>query len=560
MKILKNQFLVILYSINLIYQTYQQNNIVQSDRVLIKFEQQVWSSTSIGANQFKNYDFDISSGKFKNAPQIIYALTVYNAGVCSQQGFLLTTINLAQTKLSYKLQSLGCELFQLAFNIVTIDDPNIEVQQQQLSSGVAKNITGTKEILQIAAFIYGFQGTSGSNLQLKYTLTKIDNRNYKIQFTNSNVPTVYLNFVIIYQNSSQDMLQQLYSYEMAFDTQGKNIGGDNTVPWTTSTKIDKSPVFFGLKDFSISSNKYYGIKIQSGQTPEANNKQVILNYFTWNQFYVNMINGIWMGFSLATCQMRYTMFLNSTYNSCVKSCNSVDHHYNSNPTNTISLYSSSITLCQKCNDKCFGCKDGNPNVCSDCYNNMYLNPFTNTCDQQKPASTFCQAQKVNNQIFQNCQKCDPSCKECSSDNNPKSCISSNICTLNRYLNPYTNNCDQSQPQSTSCSQITLHDQTFYYCQKCDPSCKECSIPESSSSCTLCDINSTNKYFFMNKCLIAQPPSTYCNSNFICYECDQNCISCSGSSSNCLRCKDKLYLFKNQCSLFKPQNAYCIQKN
>ncbi|KAL4486105.1 hypothetical protein ABPG72_012158 [Tetrahymena utriculariae] len=587
---------------------YTQNNIVQSDRVLIKFEQQVWSSTSIGANQFKNYDFDISSGKFKNAPQIIYALTVYNAGVCSQQGFILTTINLAQTKLSYKLQSLGCELVQLGFNIVAIDDPNIEVQQQQLSSGVAKNITGTKDILQIAAFIYGFQGTSGSNLQLKYTLTKIDNRNYKIQFTNSNVPTVYLNFVIIYQNSSQDMLQQLYSYEMAFDTQGKNIGGDNTVPWTTSTKINKSPVFFGLKDFSISSNKYYGIKIQSGQTPEANNKQVVLNYFTWNQYYVNMINGIWMGFSLVTCQTGYTMFLNSTYNSCVKSCNSVDHHYNNNPTNTISLYSSSINLCQQCNDNCFGCKDGNPSVCSDCYNNMYLNPFTNTCDQQKPASTFCQAQTVYNQIFQNCQKCDPSCKECSSANNPKSCIScnlnsqnkyyyqnqclpsqpsstycdgnficqncdpycascsnssnncqscksngylyqnkclANICPLNQYLNPYTNNCDQTQPSSTSCTQITLNT-TFYYCQKCDPSCKECSIPESSSSCSLCDINSENKYFYNNECLSQQPPQTYCNDNFICNQCDSNCSSCSGSSSNCQSCVTNKYLYINQC--------------
>ncbi|KAL4481586.1 hypothetical protein ABPG74_007675 [Tetrahymena malaccensis] len=609
MKIFKNQFLFILYFINLIYQTFQQQNIIQSDRVLIKPEQQVWSSTSIGANSYKNYDFDISSGKFKNLPKIVYALTVYNSEDCSKQGFLLTNINLTQAKLSYKLQSLGCKLLQLGFNIIAIDDPNIEVQQKKLSSSIATTITGTQDILQIAAFIYGFEGSNGSNLQLKYTLTKIDNRNYKIQFSNQNVPTVYLNIVIIYQTSSQNMLEQLYSYQAQFDTQGKNIGGDNTVQWKISAQIDSSPVFFGLKDFSISSDGYFGIKILSGQTPEAKNKQVILNYFTWNGYNVNMINGIWMGFTLKTCQSGYTMFLNSTYNACVKSCNSVDHHYNTNPSNTQLLYSTSIILCQQCNQNCYGCKDGYPNICLDCYNNMYLNPFSNTCDSSKPASTFCQVQTVNNQIFQNCQKCDPTCKECSSANNPKSCTScdlsssnkyyyqnqclssqpastycdsnyicqkcntycatcsnssdncqscvtnsylysnkclAKICSLNQYLNPYTNNCDQSQPSSTSCTQITLNGSTFYYCQKCDPSCKECSAPESSNSCTLCNINSSNKYFYNNQCQIQQPPATYCDSNFICYQCDLNCSSCSVSSSNCQSCIANKYQYFNQC--------------
>ncbi|KAL4481587.1 hypothetical protein ABPG74_007676 [Tetrahymena malaccensis] len=610
MKISKNQILTIFHLIQLIYQTKQQQNIIQSDRVLIKPEQQVWASTRISANSYKNYDFDISSGKFKNPPKIVYAFTVFDSENCNKQGFLLTTINLTQIKLSYKLQSLGCELAQLGFNILAIDDPNIDIQQQKLSSGIATTITGTQDILQIVPFIYGFEGTNGSNLQLKYTLTKIDSRNYKIQFSNSNVPTIYLNIVIIYQTSSQNMLEQLYSYQSQFDTQGQNIGGSNTVSWKSSTIIDSSPVFFGLKDFSILSNKgYFGIKILSGQTPEAKNKQVVLNYFTWNGYEVKMINGIWMGFSLTTCQSDYTMFLNSTFNACVKSCNSVDHHYNTNPANTQLLYSTSIIICQQCNQNCYGCKDGYPNVCLDCYNNMFLNPFTNSCDQSKPASTFCQAQTVNNQIFQNCQKCDPSCKECSSANNPKSCTScdlsssnryyyqnqclpsqpastycdnnyicqscnaycstcsnssdncqscitnsylyqnkclAKICSLNQYLNPYSNNCDQSQPLSTSCTQITLNGSTFYYCQKCDPSCKECSAPESSNSCTSCNINSPNKYFYENQCQIEQPPATYCDANFICYQCDLNCSSCSISSSNCQSCIANKYQYFNQC--------------
>ncbi|EAR93924.2 zinc finger LSD1 subclass family protein (macronuclear) [Tetrahymena thermophila SB210] len=608
MKFFKNQFLFILYFINLIYQTKQQYNIIQSDKVFIKFEQQIWDSSKLGQDEQRNYDFDISQGKFQNIPKIVYSLSTYNSDNDSQQGFLLTTNNLTKTKLSYKLQSIGCTISQLGFNILAIDDPNIDVQQKQLSSGVATTITGTQDILQIAAFIYGFKGTDWSNLKLQYALTKIDSRNYKIQFTNSNVPTVYLNFVIIYQNSYTD-IGQLYQYYMNFDTQGQNIGGSNTVSWKTSAQIDKSPVFFGLKDFSLISKGYFGIKILSGQTPEAINKQVVLNYFTWNGYKVNMINGIWMAFTLKTCQSGYTMFLNSTYNACVKSCNSVDHHYNTNPANTKLLYSTTITICQKCNDNCYGCKDGFPNFCTDCLSNMYLNPFTNTCDQQKPTSTFCQVQTVNDQTFQNCQKCDPTCKECNSPNNPKSCTSCNlntsnkyyyqnqclssqpsstycdsnficyscdpycascsnssnncqsckansylyqnnclakICLSNQYLNPYTNNCDQSQPPSTSCSQITLNASTFYYCQKCDPSCKECSAPGNPNSCTSCDINSTNKYFYNNQCQPSQPPSTYCDGNFICHQCDVNCSTCSGQSSNCQSCVTDKYLYINQC--------------
>ncbi|EWS74710.1 H-type lectin domain protein (macronuclear) [Tetrahymena thermophila SB210] len=568
-----------------------------SDKVLIKPEQQIWQSTKLGSNQSRNYDFDISSGKFQNIPKIVYSLSVYN---CDNN---------------------RCTIHQLGFNILAIDDPNIEVQQKVLSSSIATTITGTQDILQIAAFIYGFQGTNDSNLKLQYALTKIDSRNYKIQFTNSNIPTVYLNIVIIYQNSSTD-IDQLYQSYMNFDTQGKNIGGDNTVSWETSAQIDNSPVFFGLKDFSISSYySYFGIKIKSGQAPEAKNKQVVLNYFAWNGQPVNMINGIWMAFTLKTCQSGYTMFLNSTYNACVQSCNSVDHHYNTNPANTKLLYSTTITICQKCNDNCYGCKEGFPNFCIDCLSNMYLNPFTNTCDQQKPANTSCQAQTVNNQIFQNCQKCDPTCKECNSANNPKSCTScdinssnkyyyqnqclssqpsstfcdsnficqncdpycdtcsnssnncqsckansyqyqnnclAKICLSNQYLNPFTNNCDQSQPPITSCSQITLNGSTFYYCQKCDPSCKECSVPGNSNSCTSCDINSTNKYFYNNQCQPSQPPQTYCDGNFICHQCDVNCSTCSGQSSNCQSCVTGKYYYQGKCLSSKPPLAYCMK--
>ncbi|EAR93926.2 H-type lectin domain protein (macronuclear) [Tetrahymena thermophila SB210] len=647
MKIQKNKILSIYLFINLIYQTNQQQNIIQSDKVFIKFEQQVWESSSIGSGQSKNFDFDFSTAKFKNNPRIVYALTIYNSDHSSQQGFKLQTNSITQTKLNYELKSLGCELFQLHFNILAFDDPNIDVQQKELSSGENITITGTQDIEQIAAFIYGFKGSSGNNLKLKYTLTKVDSKNYKISFNNLNIQKVNLNFVIIYKNLSQEgIFQQLYSYDMNFDTQGKILGGDNQIPWQTPTFINSSPIFFGLKDFDISSgckgimcSDAFGIKIQSGQTPEAQNKTVKLNYFTWDGYKVNLINGVWMGFALTTCQARYTMFLNSTYNSCVQSCNSVDHHYNTNPLNIITLYSATLVICQQCDENCYGCIDGSPKHCTDCYNNQYLNPNTNTCEKAQPSSTYCSTQSVSGQTYLNCQKCDPTCKECSAPNNSKSCTSCNsnssnkyfyqnqclvwqppstycdsnlncydcdsncesclnfsyncqscksssfqyqntclaqICTQqNQYYNPFTNSCQATQPSKTFCSEINLQGQTFFYCQKCDLTCEKCSAPNSASQCTSCDITSGNKYFYNNQCLEQQPESTYCDDNLICQKCDLNCSSCSMSSSNCHSCITNKYLYVNQCldvvcdnnqylnsitkscSQTKPSGTYCI---
>ncbi|KAL4486099.1 hypothetical protein ABPG72_012152, partial [Tetrahymena utriculariae] len=605
----------------LIYKTYQKKYVIQSDRVLIKKESLISRQTTLDANNYKNFDVDISSGKFKNTPQIAFSLNAYQSGICSRHGFLITSINLSQIKLSYKLESLGCSLNELSFFILAIDDPNIEVQNKQLSTAAATTITGKKNILKIAAFAYGFQGNNGQSIKLKYTLTQIDNRNYNISFNNSGVPTVYFNFVLVYLDSSQDILQQLYSYEIDFDVSDQGMNGQSSVQWKTSTQIDSSDLFYGLKDFFFSSqnmNTFY-LSIMGTQIPDAKNKQVILNYNSFQGAKVQMKNGIWMGFSLTTCQQGETMFLNSTYSACVKSCNSVDHHYTNNSKNTIFLYSSSIILCQKCNDNCFGCQDENPDVCSDCYNNMYLNPFTNTCDNQKPGSTFCQAQTANNQIYQNCQQCDSSCKECSSANNPTSCISCNlnsqnkyyyqnqcfpsqpsstycdsnficqncdpqcdtcsdssincqscktnshlyqnkclakICSSNQYFNPYTNDCDQSQPSSTSCSQINLNGSIFYYCQKCDPSCKECDTTGDLNSCTSCDVSSPNKYYYNRQCLPTQPLSTFCDLNFQCQDCDKSCLSCSGSSKNCQSCENNIYFYQNQCYENPLPGTYC----
>ncbi|EAR93918.2 H-type lectin domain protein (macronuclear) [Tetrahymena thermophila SB210] len=533
----------------------QQQLITQSDRILIKQEQQVWQSSSISPNSYSDFSVDLSSAKFINNPKIVYALTVYNSDTSSQQGFKITTNSINQTTLSYRLTSLGCTLEQLGFNILAIDDPNIEVQSKQLQSGVTTTITGTQNILQIAGFIFGFQGSSSSNLVLKYSLTKIDNMNYQISFSNSNVQTIYINFIIVYKSSSTDMFQQLYSYSTLSDTQGQNIGGSNTVTWTSSTQIDQSLVFFGLKDFDISSGSqifqtsYFGIKLQSGQSPEAKNKSVKLNYFTWNNYYVNMVNGIWMGFSITKCQTNYYLFINATYFSCVQSCNSVDHHYNLNTQNIYNLYSTSIIYCQQCNSNCYGCQDGNPSVCTDCYNNQYLNPSTNTCDSVQPANTFCQLKTVSGQTFYNCQNCDSTCQTCSAAANPNSCTSCNISSQNKYF--YNNSCLSSQPNSTYCD-------SNFICKSCDLSCSQCVAPGDANSCTQCNINSANKYFYNNQCLNSQPVGTFCDSNFICQQCSSSCKTCVNSASNCSSCQAGQYLYKGQCSIQQPQSTYCQQ--
>ncbi|KAL4475420.1 hypothetical protein ABPG72_022055 [Tetrahymena utriculariae] len=551
MKFLKLYLFVIYALNNLVQQTFQQSQVLQSDRVFIKQEQQVWQSTSIGVNAFADYIVDLTAGQFKNTPQILYALTVYNADNDSSQGFKITTINTSQTSLKYRLQSLGSTLEQLGFNIMAIDDPNVEVQMLQLISGGTYTISGTQPIYQIAGFIYGFQGNSSSNMVIKYTLTMVDSMNYQIKFSNQNIQTVYMNFLIVYQNSS-DMFQQLYGYQVVFDTQGQNIGGSNTVTWTTSSTVEKSSIFFGLKDFSISSNGYFGIKIQSGQNPEAQNKQVKLNYFTWNGYYVNMINGIWVGLSLVNCQAGYTLFINSTYYACVQQCNSVDHHFNNNPSNTYNLYKSTIAYCQQCNSNCYGCQNGSPSVCTDCYNNQYFNSITKTCNLAQPPQTICSLTTVSGQSYYNCQNCHSTCMQCSSPMSSTSCTSCDITSSYKYL--YNNSCYTSQPSKTYCD-------NNFICQNCDSTCLKCSAAANSSACTQCDINSAYKYFYNNQCLSSKPSSTFCDSNFICQKCDQTCGECvsPGNANSCTSCNINSinkYFYNSQCLPSKPSSTFC----
>ncbi|EAR83070.2 H-type lectin domain protein (macronuclear) [Tetrahymena thermophila SB210] len=551
MKFLKLYILLIYALDNLVQKTFQQIQVLQSDRVLIVKEQQVWQSTSISPNSYADYTIDLTAGQFKSVPKILYALTVYNADDENQQGFMIGTMNLSQTSLKYRLRSLGSTLAQIAFNVLAIDDPNVEVQQIQLMSGATSVITGTKPIQQIAGFIYGFQGTDSNNMVIRYNLIKVDSMNYQIKFSNTNIQSVYMNFLIVYQNTS-DMFQQLYGYQMAFDTIGRNIGGDNTVSWTTTSILDRSNIFFGLKDFSISSNDFYGIKILSGQNPEAQNKQVKLNYFTWNGYYVNMINGIWVGLSLVNCQTGSTLFVNSTYYACVSQCNTVDHHYNNNPSNTYNLYKSTISYCQQCNSNCYGCLNGQPNVCTDCYNNQYLNPTTKACDAVQPPKTVCPLTTVSGQSFYNCQSCHSTCMQCSSPMSSNSCTSCDISSSNKYF--YNNSCLTSQPSKTYCD-------SNFICQNCDSTCLKCSAPSNSSACTQCDVTSANKYFYNNQCFPSKPSSTFCDSNFICQKCDQTCGECvsPGNATSCTSCNINStykYFYNNQCFSSKPSSTFC----
>ncbi|KAL4481582.1 hypothetical protein ABPG74_007671 [Tetrahymena malaccensis] len=558
---LRVQSLLLIYFINniLIQNTVQQQFITQSDRVFIKFEQQIWQSTQINPNQFKDFNFDLSLGKFKQTPQVVYGLTVYNSDTYSQQGFLLQTNSLNSTSLSYRLQSMGCTLVQLGFNILAFDDPNIEVQSLKLMSGVTTIINGKQTIQQIAGFIYGFQGNSSSRLVLKYTLTKIDNMNYQVSFQNQNIQVVFINFLIIYQNSSSDIFQQLYTYQTQFDTQGQDIAIDGNQTWVSNTNIDFSLIFFGSKDFDLTSNcyglfctAYFGVKIQSGQNPEAQNKQVQLNYFSWNGYQVNMINGIWIGFTLVNCQANYTLFINSTYHECVKQCNTIDHHYNTNPSNTNTLYSTTISYCQQCDPNCYGCQDGNPSFCTDCYNNQYLNPYKNSCDQIPPPNTLCQFTTISGQSFYNCQKCDSTCQQCSAAADPDSCISCDISSQNKYF--YNSKCLTTQPDSTYCD-------SNYICQQCDQSCSQCKAPKDANSCTSCNVNSANKYFYNYQCLSSQPSGTYCDDNYICYLCNSNCKTCINSATQCTSCYDGLYLYNEKCFVEQPKQTYCqMQQN
>ncbi|KAL4507644.1 hypothetical protein ABPG73_012332 [Tetrahymena malaccensis] len=158
---------------------------------------------------------------------------------------------------------------------------------------------------------------------------------------------------------------------------------------------------------------------------------------------------------------------------------------------------------------------------------------------------------------QNCQNCISDCKQC---NNYSTCIS---CNDSYYLM-------ESSSQCTLCPQDGYFKQDpqkickicHYTCQQCygilNTQCKICSDGSQNTntqtcelcnlSCKTCNNGNTNgctscrsdKYLLDGYCITCQDDGVFIDKYNQCQHCDQSCIKCSQSSTNCQSCKDGYY--------------------
>ncbi|KAL4478585.1 hypothetical protein ABPG74_006820 [Tetrahymena malaccensis] len=273
----------------------------------------------------------------------------------------------------------------------------------------------------------------------------------------------------------------------------------------------------------------------------------------------------------------------SSATQCLSCVNNTDYTYDPNAKQCISNCYQYCSSCSKPSDSnsCTACKDGyylsgsqclqcsspcskctsNANQCTGCISGYSLDSSQNKCNIQ----------------------CYQTCKTCSSPNNQQAC---NSCIDGYFIQ--NNQCLQCQSPCATCSNSSTNcincannyqKNNQNICQPiCDSSCKSCSSPKNSNSCTDCfDGSFLNAN---NQCIQCQKPCQNCvsqatkctscinntdytfdNVNQICnLVCNNTCSSCFGPNDNtkCNSCIDGYYLDGTTCKQCSSPCSKCSQ--
>ncbi|KAL4448722.1 hypothetical protein ABPG74_012811 [Tetrahymena malaccensis] len=175
--------------------------------------------------------------------------------------------------------------------------------------------------------------------------------------------------------------------------------------------------------------------------------------------------------------------------------------------------------CESCDPKCKTCTGGIYNQCNQCISGIYK--LKTNCFSSCPQGYY------NSPTSYDCYQCDSSCLTCNGKL-PTNCLS---CQQNQFLN-------QGQ------------------CLNCHKYCAQCFGPK-SSQCTQCN----SSYFLLQStCLAACPDGYFENSaNQLCTQCDSSCLTCDGSSTNCVSCPKSSFLFQQDSQQkCQPCDPSCFQ--
>ncbi|KAM9183640.1 proprotein convertase subtilisin/kexin type 6 isoform 2-T2 [Dugong dugon] len=174
--------------------------------------------------------------------------------------------------------------------------------------------------------------------------------------------------------------------------------------------------------------------------------------------------------------------------------------------------------CRRCHKGCESCSGKAPTQCLSCRKGFYHHQEISAC------VTLCPVGFYADESQKNCLKCHPSCKKCTDE--PEKCT---ICKEGFSLVR-----DTCLPD---CEPGTYFDSELIRCGECHPTCQTCVGP-STEECIHC---AKPFHFHDWKCVPTCGEGFYPEQmpglpHKVCRRCDENCLSCEGSSRNCSKCK------------------------
>lgn len=173
--------------------------------------------------------------------------------------------------------------------------------------------------------------------------------------------------------------------------------------------------------------------------------------------------------------------------------------------------------CRRCHKGCESCWGRSPSQCLSCRRGLYHLPERGAC------LTLCPAGFYSDQSQKACLKCHPSCAHCVAE--PEKCTA-----CREGFSLVRGSC------VPDCVPGTYFDSEQIRCGQCHASCQTCVGP-GHEECIHC---AKDLHFQDWKCLQA------CEAGFfpeampglphkVCRRCEENCLSCEGSSRNCTHC-------------------------
>ncbi|KAK7912948.1 hypothetical protein WMY93_013159 [Mugilogobius chulae] len=184
--------------------------------------------------------------------------------------------------------------------------------------------------------------------------------------------------------------------------------------------------------------------------------------------------------------------------------------------------------CRRCHRDCERCFGRTAAECSSCRRGLFMDALSSSCVQDCPDGFY------QDQEQQRCVKCHNSCRSCLKD--------SDRCTACKE--GYSLAGMTCVPECTNGTFFHLEEMS---CSRCHPSCHTCTGP-GKEECLRCAQGFLQQEW---KCVQTCAAGYYsgepsAGSNRMCHRCEENCVSCSGPGTACVRCKEGFSLVSHSC--------------